>query len=174
MRRRITEHRPLNPSVHHEDEMAECLDEGPLALDALVEQLGRQPSGPLDRGRLRPLDHGPRLSESLGIRRVKLGPLGVAAVELGFDQRSHADLVDPQVVNFAVMSRSTSRAPRILAPVRSTLWNRAPLRSTTSKREPCRSSWVKSAIHPACHHGTYSWTRDVDRPGLKGVTTWPN
>ncbi len=81
--------------------MAQRLDEGPLSLDLLVEQLRGHPASPLDGPPPQPLEDVPRFAEPAGIGRPHLHPVRVAAVELRLHQGHHIDAVDPQVLDLA-------------------------------------------------------------------------
>jgi hypothetical protein len=67
-----------------------------------VQQVGRQPLGPLDRRRPHPFDDRPRLAEAVRVGRVELRPFRVAPVQLGLDERHDIDAVDPDVADLAV------------------------------------------------------------------------
>ncbi len=56
-RRRVTEDAPADPGVSREHKMSERLDELPLALDPLVQQLRVELSGPVDGPGPEPLDY---------------------------------------------------------------------------------------------------------------------
>lgn len=82
--------------------MAQCLDERPLALDPLVQQVGRQPLGALYGRRPRLLDDPPRRAEAASVGRVELRPFRVAPVQLGLHERHDVDAIDPDVADLAV------------------------------------------------------------------------
>jgi hypothetical protein len=78
------------------------LDERPLAVDGLVQQVRVQPAGALDGPRPQPLDDVPRLAEAGRFRRAHPGALRVLPVELSLDQWADVDAVDPDVEDVAV------------------------------------------------------------------------
>jgi hypothetical protein len=100
-RRRVAEHGPPDPRVGGERQVAQRLGERPLAVDRLVQQFRRQAAGPGDGLVPEPLHGVPRLAEARRVRRAHLGPVGVALVQLGVDQRPDVDTVDRHVLDFA-------------------------------------------------------------------------
>src|SRR6266700_4110021 len=101
-RRRVAEDRPPDPGVGGEHQVAQGLDERPLAVDRLVQQLRSQAAGPLNGLGPQPLEDVPRLAEPGRVRRAHLGPAGITPVELGVDQGPDVNSVDPQVLDLAV------------------------------------------------------------------------
>jgi hypothetical protein len=98
----VAEDRAAHPRVGGEDEVAQRLDEGVLAVSLLVQQVWRQALGALDGGRPRLFDDRPRLAEAVRGGWVELSALRVAPVELGLDERTNVDAVDPDVADLAV------------------------------------------------------------------------
>src|SRR5262245_46841359 len=101
-RRRITEDGPPDPGVGGEDQVPQRLDERPLAVDRLVQQLGWQAAGPRYGLVPQPLEDVPCLAEACRVCRAHLGPVRIPPVKLGVDQRPDVDTVDGQVHDFAV------------------------------------------------------------------------
>ena len=100
--RRLAQQRAPHPGVGGEHEMAQRLDERPLALDPFVRAAREPCPGPGSTVSLpQPLEDGPRLAEPVGVGRPHLHPVGVAAVELGLHQRHDVDAVDPEVLDLA-------------------------------------------------------------------------
>src|SRR5262249_37527110 len=100
--RRVAEDRAADPRVGGEDEVAQGLDEGPLAVDGLVQQRGVQAAGPGDGAVPEPVEGvpgGPEAGRCCGAHR---GPVRVAPVQLGVDQRCDVDTVDRDVEDLAV------------------------------------------------------------------------
>ena len=97
----VTEERPAHPGVGGEDQVAQGLDERPLAVDALVQLVGRKRAGALDGAGPEPLDDVPGLAVAGGVGRAHLGPVGVPPVELGLDERRDVDAVDADVLDVA-------------------------------------------------------------------------
>jgi hypothetical protein len=67
-----------DPGVGGEHQAAQGLDERPLTLNRLMEQLWRQPTGPFHALAPEPLKDVPCLSEPGGVRRAHLGRPGTA------------------------------------------------------------------------------------------------
>jgi hypothetical protein len=78
------------------------LDERPLAVYRLVQQLGWQAARPFDGLAPEPFEDVPGRTEAGWVSRAHLGPVGISPVQLGFDQRADVDPVDGHVHDFAV------------------------------------------------------------------------
>jgi len=100
--RRLAQDRAADPGVGGEDEVAQRLDEGPLVVDPLVQQLRGHPLRPRDRLLPQPLEDVPGLAEPVGIGRAHLGATGITAVEFGFHQGHDVDPVDRHILDQAV------------------------------------------------------------------------
>ena len=96
-RRRVGEDAAPHPRLGREDEVAQGLDEGPLAADRLVEQGRLEPPGPLDRPGPQVLEDVPRPPEARGVGRLHQAVLGVTPGELGLDEGGDVDAVDGDV-----------------------------------------------------------------------------
>jgi hypothetical protein len=145
-----------NPGVGGEHRMPQRLDERPLAIDRLMQQLRPQAAGPFDGLAPEPIKDVPRLAEAgrgpPGASWSGPDTAGPARPRPGPD----VDAIDRQVWISPWTSTSTSSTPRITTPlswtprnrasVRSTARNGAALRSTRSNREPRISARVKSAM----------------------------
>src|SRR3954447_3628180 len=70
----VAERHPADPGGAREVEVAQRLDEGPLAADLLVQELGKEGSCPVLGVGPQPLEDRPRLLEPLDGGRVHLGP----------------------------------------------------------------------------------------------------
>lgn len=101
-RRGVAQHRLQHPGVGGHDEVPLGLDEGPLTVDSLVQQVLRQRLGARDGGVPTAYDDVPRLPEPGGVRGPHENPVGVAAVELGLDQRCDVHPVDRHLLDVAV------------------------------------------------------------------------
>src|SRR5215475_2218392 len=82
--------------------MSQRLDERPLAVDRLVQQLRLHAAKAFDGLGPQPLDDVPRLTESSRVRRAHLGPVRIAPVEFGVDQWTDVYAVDRHVHDLAV------------------------------------------------------------------------
>ncbi len=100
--RRVAEDGPAHPGVRGEGEVAQGLDEGPLAVDRLVQQCRVEAPGPLDRRRPPPLDDVPRVAKAGGVGGSHLHPIRLTPVELGLDERRHVDAVEDEALELAV------------------------------------------------------------------------
>jgi hypothetical protein len=100
-RRRVAKHRPPDPRVGGERQVPQRLSERPLPVDRLVQQLRRQTARPGHRLVPEPVQGVPRLAEARRVRRAHLGPVGVAPVQFGVDQRPDIDAVDRHVLDLA-------------------------------------------------------------------------
>jgi hypothetical protein len=94
--------RPADPGVGGEDQVAERLDERPLAIDGLVQRLRRQAAGPRHRLVPEPPEDFPRLAEAGRVFGAHPDPVGAPAVKLGLDQRADVDPVDGDVHDLAI------------------------------------------------------------------------
>src|SRR6266702_1093526 len=99
--RRLPQDCALHPSVGGEDEMAQRLDEGPLSIDSLVEQLRCHAASPPDGPLPQPLENVPCFAEPFGIGRPHLHAVRVTTVELRLYQGHDVDAVDSQVPDLA-------------------------------------------------------------------------
>src|SRR5262245_39822141 len=82
--------------------MSQRLDERPLAVDRLLQQLRLQAAGAFDGLSPQPLDDIPRLAEPSRVCRAHLDPIRIAPVEFGVDQGPDVDAVDGHVHDLAV------------------------------------------------------------------------
>ena len=96
------EDRPPDPGVGGEYQVAQGLDERPLAVHRLVQQFGRQAPGPFGGLAPHPPEDVPRLAETGRVCRAHLGPVGVPPVELRIDQRRDVDAIDRHILDLAV------------------------------------------------------------------------
>jgi len=100
--RRVAHDGPHHPGVGGEDKVSQGLNEGPLAADALVQQLLGERPGALN-GRVPPaLDNLPCPPEPVGVGGSHEHAVGIATVEFGLDQRANVDPVDRYIVDVAV------------------------------------------------------------------------
>jgi hypothetical protein len=98
-RRRLAQDRAVHPGVGGEDQVAKRLDEGPLPVDPLVQQLRGHPAGSRDGLPPQPFQDVPGVAEPVGVGRAHLGPVRVTAIQLGLHQGHDVDPVDPQVTD---------------------------------------------------------------------------
>ena len=161
-RRRVAEDRPAHPRVGGEDQVAQRLDERPLAVDRLVQQVGSAAGGPARRCRPTAARRRPRPRGTRPGRSGASGPVGVAPVELGLDERADVDAVDgarsrisPVMSTSHQLDAAQGDAVQVdaaePAPLRSTSWSgrRSGRRARTGNRadlrrrnRPCRNASV--------------------------------
>jgi hypothetical protein len=98
----VAQNRSQHPRVGGEDQVPQRLDEGPLAIDALVQPVLRERLRALDGRVPSASDDVPCSPEPVGVGRSHERAVGVAAVELGVDQRADIDTVDGHVIEVGV------------------------------------------------------------------------
>ena len=90
--------RLAQPRVRGEHQVPQRLRERPLTVHRHVDGPGGHRGDPVEGGRPRALQHGPRRAQAVRVGRASLRPTGEAAVQLGLDERDHVDPVDAEVV----------------------------------------------------------------------------
>ena len=98
----IAEDAPANPGLAGERQVAQGLDERPLAVHRLVQQLRVEIAGAVDGGRPEPLVEVPCLAEPVGGGGTELRSVRVSLVELGLHERRDVHPVDEEVLDLAV------------------------------------------------------------------------
>ena len=133
----ITEEHAVDPAVGRIGEVAQRLDERPLAIHRLVELLGGEGSGPVDRAGPQLLDDFPGFAEPVSIRWPHLHPVRHKAVKLG--SASTSGTTSTPLIRTSLISPSMSTSIRATARI-TTLPNQT-FRKRESRRSTSRGRW---------------------------------